>query len=127
MGVDYKFSGSASYPRFNEELESIAVQVFGATVTQEFKDALKKPENNTITGYFFAKAHEIPNKYVWPENTPDVVKTFFNNPREFYDPDIVKELWKYVEPHSQKIEELSWQFLDELKNCAFYDESWSLS
>ena len=116
MGVDYKFSGSASYPRFNEELESIAIQVFGATVTQEFKDALKKPENN-----------EIPNKYVWPENTPDVVKTFFNNPREFYDPDIVKELWKYVEPHSQKIEELSWQFLDELKNCAFYDESWSLS
>jgi hypothetical protein len=124
MGVDLNWAGSLSYPRFYEELEAVATQVFGATVSKEYIEAKNKPENNTITGYFFANAHTSCDKFVWPDGTPEVLKTFFRAPTEYYDPEFVKDLWALVEPHAEKVEALSDQFYEELKCDAMYGESW---
>ena len=41
MGMDYKYAGSASYSRFGDEMDDIAVKIFNAIKTDELKERQK--------------------------------------------------------------------------------------
>ena len=51
MGVDFKWGGSASYPRYYEEVEEIAVKCFGATLNPDFTIDEKKVQKSLINPY----------------------------------------------------------------------------
>lgn len=106
MGMDYRFAGSASYPRFNDEVKAI-VELFGGKMQTN-----RKPrEECTMVEYFM----EEPLKYTFPEGTPEVLSKWANDPysdltvketQELYS--VLKTKWKKVEKASDQIaEELS--------------------
>jgi len=127
MGVDYKWAGSASYPRYYEEMAAVATKVFGAKITDEYQSEQGKPENHTMLNYFIGKAHTKPTrKFEFPEGTPKIVCRFFEEPEEYYDAEETAELWSLVKDN-QLVEELSHQLYEELKLDAEYGEGYYVS
>lgn len=122
MGVDFQWSGSASYPRYYEEVEAIATKCFGAVLNAQFVEDEKKVEKSLISPtYMFGKVHERDDKFTFPEGTPEEVVKFCQKPvDEFYD---AKKLWEAFQQHPE-IEEISHQIWEEVKCCAEYRESY---
>lgn len=49
MGMDYQYAGSASYPRFDEEVKKV-VEILGGKETAELV-ARKDEQNKSFLGY----------------------------------------------------------------------------
>lgn len=116
MGVDFFFSGSASYPRYYEEVEKIAVQCFGATLSNKFvKDEKKVKKNLLNPEYMFGSVHDRPDKFIFPKETPKIIVEFCREPvdKEYN----ARELWKVFQKHPE-IEDISFQIWNEVKGCA---------
>ena len=100
MGMDYVWSGSASYSRFNRELEEVA-KVFGARKTF-LSDELR---------------------FEFPESFSCQLAEWLQNPYEYYSPQQTKSIWEEVRQHPE-IEEISWQIWNELEKCVEFGDGW---
>ena len=52
MGVDYRYAGSASYPRFDREICEIA-KIFGGEKTEDLIKKEKNSSNESTLDYLF--------------------------------------------------------------------------
>lgn len=106
MGMDYSYAGSASYPRFNEELYAVA-KVLGGT-----------KERCEATGKL---------KFVFPDGTNEILVRWFNN---IYGEDFTEEetkiIWECIKNYPE-IVEISYQIWYELKTLVDYNEAWYIS
>lgn len=125
MGVDFKWGGSASYPRYYKEVEEIATKCFGAKLTEQFvKDESKVTKSLLNPTYMFGEVNERDDKFIFPEGTPDIIVRFCKKPVE--EPYDAKALWEEFSKHPE-IQEISDQIWDEVKTCAKYDELYEVS
>ena len=101
MGMDYVWSGSASYRRFLKEMGEIA-EVFGAQVCY------------TVEGVQYYKFYEP---------ISEVVVGWLDSPYDYFSPQRTKEIWEAVRQHPE-IEEISWQIWNELEKCVEFEDGW---
>lgn len=121
MGVSFNWGGGgASYPRYYEEVEAIATKCFGATLNPKFVEDAKQVEKSLVNPtYMFGKVHDRPDKFIFPEGTPEAIVAFCRKPvDECYEP---KPLWDAFQQHPE-IEEISYQIWEEVRCCAIYGE-----
>lgn len=98
MGMDYVWSGSASYPRFDREINAIA-KVFGG------KSILGEPW------------------FIFPEKTNTILANWLNQPFNDLTEEETKIVWEEVRQRPE-IEEISWQIWNELEKCVEFEEGW---
>ena len=125
MGMDYSYAGSASYPRFDEELCAVA-EVFGGIQTEHLKER-KATENERPCGYWFGflssdYSNEV--KFIFPDGTNEILVKWFNN---IYGEDFTEEetkiIWECIKNHPE-IDEISHQIWYELKTLVDCNEAW---
>lgn len=101
MGMDFCWSGSASYGRFLKEMGEIA-KIFGAQVRETTEGA---------------------QYYVYYEPIPEVVVGWLDCPYDYFPPQRTKAIWEAVRQHPE-IEEISWQIWNELEKCVEFESGW---
>ena len=128
MGMDYKYAGSASYPRFDRELCAVA-EVFGGIKTEHLKER-ERTENERPLGYWFGFLSSDGSnepKFLFPEGTNEILIKWFNNP---YDENFTEEdtavIWEQVAAHPE-IEGISHQIWDELQTLAENYDCWYIT
>lgn len=100
MGMDYVWSGSASYPRFNRELEEVA-KVLGVR-----------------------KVSDVKPFFEFPPAFPSTLMTWIQEPYyEYFTPRQTREIWYAVRRHPE-IKEISWQIWNELEKCVEFEDGW---
>ena len=126
MGMDYRYAGSASYPRFDRELCSIA-EIFGGIKTEHLKER-EVTENERPFGYWFgflsSDSSDLP-KFVFTKETNEVLVKWFNNIYEDFNKEETKIIWENISAHPE-IKEISNQLWYELEMLVKYDEEWSI-
>lgn len=128
MGMDYRYAGSASYPRYEEEIVAVAM-VFGGRETKDIQDYHEKCLHEPLGywfGYMFPKGDEDIPKFAFPEGTPEIIMKWLDHPYDDLTPEETKAIWKIVESHPE-IQEISSQIWSELKQLVYYDEGWEIS
>lgn len=131
MGMDYKYSGSASYGRFNKELCAVA-EIFGAIKTDNLKaretdvvrcDSKHNIFHNVFGTYSVLKAVEP--KFVFPKGTNKTLAKWFEN---VYGKFTVKETFEVAKEFIKhpEIRDISEQIWNELLRCAYYEEPWHI-
>lgn len=127
MGMDYQYAGSATYPRFDRELCSVA-EVFGGVKTEHLKER-ESTENERPFGYWFgflsSDSSGLP-KFAFPEGTNEVLVKWFNNVYDEFSKEETKIVWEYISAYPE-IEEISSQICSELRQLVERDEGWSIS
>lgn len=128
MGMDYRYAGSASYPRFDEELCKI-VKIFGGVKTEYLKNR-KATEYERPFGYWFgflSSDYSDNKKFAFPEGTNETLIRWFNN---IYSDDFTEEetliIWKQISAHPE-IKEISRQIWHELEVSVECGEYWDIS
>lgn len=124
MGMDYKYTGSASYPRFDRELCAIA-EVFGGIKTEHLKER-EATENERPCGYWFgflSSDNSNEAKFVFPEGTNEILVRWFNNIYDIFSTKETKVIWEHISRHPE-IEEISRQIWQELKTLNELDDGW---
>lgn len=124
MGMDYNYSGSASYPRFDEELCAVA-KVFGGIETEHLKNR-RETENESPLGYWFgflSSDYSKEDKFVFPLDTNEVLVKWFNNIYEHFTEDETKIIWSLIREHPE-IEKISYQIWHELEMLDMWNEGW---
>lgn len=127
MGMDYQYAGSASYPRFDEELCEVA-KIFGGVETAHLKER-RETESERPLGHWFgflsSDDSEEP-KFIFPEGTDSVLIKWFN---DVYNRNFTTEetriVWENISKHPE-IENISSQIWDELKVLYEENESWEI-
>ena len=100
MGMDYVWSGSASYPRFYEELAK-------------------------VNGIFHGQGKICPPNYTFPEGTNEILVKWFNHPFDDFTEEETKIIWELISAHPE-IEEISPQIWNELKTCVELETGWHI-
>ena len=123
MGVDYRYAGSASYPRFDEEICEIA-KIFGGEKTE---DLIKRQENlskEPISYWFgFLKPTSKETNFVFPKGTDETLVKWLNDPYAIFDEKETKVIWEHVSNHPE-IENISDQIWFELKTLVECGHGW---
>ncbi|MDT3387946.1 MAG: hypothetical protein LIR46_09340 [Bacteroidota bacterium] len=115
MGMSYVYAGSASYPRFNDELRRI-VELFGGKVISE------QQEPKSMSEFFMAG----PLKYEMPEGTPEAFVKFVNDPYRYHSFEDTKAIVEFMAPKWKEAEAISWQITEELRSCVENEEGWEI-
>ena len=127
MGMDYKYSGSSSYPRFDRELCEIA-KIFGGIETEHLRER-KETENEHPFGYWFgflsSDDSKLP-KFIFPDGTNNILVKWFNNIYYEFTTEETKIIWEYISKYPE-IENISDQIWNELKELVEYNEGWEIS
>lgn len=126
MGMDYNYAGSASYPRFDDELCAVA-KVLGGVQTEHLKQR-KATENERVLGYWFGflSSDDSNNKkFYFPQGTNEVIIRWFNNIYETFTPYETKIIWETISKHPQ-IKEISRQIWYELEKLVEFNEGWEI-
>ena len=123
--MDYRYAGSASYPRFDEELYKVA-QVFGGVKTEHLKEHEQKQKDEPF-GYWFGTVSSDMSendKFAFPEETNKTLIKWFNH---IYDDTFTyeetKEIWEEIKKHKE-IKEISRQIWEELEITVENNEGW---
>lgn len=127
MGMDYYWSGSASYPRFDRELCSVA-EVFGGIKTEHLKER-EATENERPCGYWFgflSSDDSTEAKFVFPNGTNEVLVKWFNNVYGDFTVEETKTVWEHISKHTE-IKKISSQIWNELKVCDELNYFWSIT
>lgn len=129
MGMDYKYAGSASYPRFDEEIEKCAC-VFGGRKTKYLTQLEEDVSKSSWVAQMFGTISSDPNseklKFEFPEGTPAIIIRFFNNPYGQFSIEETKQLMACFEDHIEELEKISHQIVFELEIVTECNESWSI-
>ena len=126
MGMDYCWSGSASYPRFDRELCAIA-EVFGGIKTEHLKNR-ELTENERNCGYWFgflSSDDSNKEKFIFPKGTDEILVKWFNNIYDYFTVEETKIVWGHVSKHPE-IKVISDQIWNELKVCNNLGVSWHI-
>lgn len=126
MGMDYSWSGSASYPRFDKELCAVA-EVFGGIKTEHLKER-EATENERPCGYWFgflSSDYSDKEKFVFPNGTNKTLVKWFNNIYGDFTMEETKIVWEHISKHTE-IEEISRQIWNELETCIEIDDAWDI-
>ncbi len=124
--MDYQHAGSASYPRFNDEIEKIA-RLFGAIDSKELeKNKEKYKDGINWVDHMFGKEHDVDTKYIFPKDTPEILIKFFNHPYDDLTVEETKEVYDLFEPKREQIEEISDQIIYELDSLVEFEDSWHI-
>lgn len=128
MGMDYRYAGSASYPRYEEEIVKIAA-VFDGRETKEIHNyhekCLQEPHGYWF-GYMFPREDEDIPKFVFPEGTNPLVVKWLNHPYDDMPSEEIEVVWEEIQKHPE-IEAISYQIWYELRHLNMYHEMWSIS
>ena len=128
MGMDYCYAGSASYPRYEEEIVKIAA-VFGGQETKEIQKQHEACEQRPM-GYWFGYMHpnkgNVDQKFIFPEGTNEFIMKWLNHPYDDMPSEEVEKVWEEVQKHPE-IEAISYQIWYELRHLNMYHEMWSIS
>lgn len=125
--MDYRYAGSASYPRFDSELTAIA-KLFGGELTEDLKEKINT-EPKTIYDYWFGTLSSMEpddKKFIFPENTNPVLVKWFNNPYDYFSFKETKIIWDNIKPYAEKIKALSEQIFEELECCVECLQGWHI-
>lgn len=114
MGMDYKYSGSASGLRFSKELCAVA-EVFGGVKTNYSKDRKANVEHDT----------DKP-KFIFPKGTNEILVKWFNNVYDDFTTEETFEVTKELLKHTE-IKDISIQICNELLYCSYFEEPWDIS
>ena len=128
MGMDYKYAGSASYPRFDRELCSVAA-IFGGVKTEHLKER-ERTENERPLGYWFgflsSDCSDEP-KFVFPEGTSEVLVKWFNDPyNDAFTEEHTRVVWDHISKYPE-IQEISCQIWNELDMLVQSNDSWHIT
>lgn len=127
MGMDYCWSGSASYPRFDRELCAVA-EVFGGIKTEHLKER-EATESERPCGYWFGFLSSDDSneaKFVFPNGTNETLVKWFNNIYGDFTVEETKTVWEHISKHTD-IEEISSQIWNELKVCNELNDIWYIT
>ena len=130
MGMDYQYAGSASYPRFDEELVNVA-RVFGGILSKDAGNLVNstKPDSDFVRYMFGPLSGDdtVKEKFVFPEGTPEVLVKWFNNVySEDFTSEETTEIWELIRSHPE-IEDISCQIWGELEELSAAGESWYIT
>ena len=118
MGMDYKYSGSASYGRFDKELCAVA-EIFGAVKTDNLKtretDVARFNSKHNMFYHVFGtysilKADEL--KFLFPKDTNKTLVKWFQNVYGKFTVEETKEIFEQMRKHPD-IEIISQQIWNE--------------
>lgn len=131
MGMDYKYSGSASYGRFDKELCAVA-EIFGAVKTDNLKtretDVAKFNSKHNMFYHVFGtysilKADEL--KFLFPKDTNKTLVKWFQNVYGKFTVEETKEIFEQMRKHPD-IEIISQQIWNELLFCSKNNLPWHI-
>ena len=128
MGMDYKYAGSASYPRFDREIKDLA-KLFKGYETEELKHRAET-ENERPFGYWFgymSSADSNMEKYVFPKDTNKVLVKWFNHIYENFTPEETEIIFNEIKQYKSEVEEISDQVYQELKELYEMGEGWYIN
>ena len=120
MGVDYRYAGSASYPRFDKEICEIA-KIFSGEKTEYLIKREKNSSNESTLDYWFGflKSDSKETNFVFPKGTDETLIEWLNDPYTVFDEKETKIIWEHVSSHPE-IENISdqiWRELETLVEC----------
>lgn len=127
MGMDYKYAGSASYPRFDRELCLVA-EIFGGVKTEYLKER-EATENERPLGYWFGfLSSSDPNslRFIFPDGTNEILVKWFNNIYDYFTAKETEIVWEHIKEHPE-IREISIQIWSELEDLVDCGDSWYIS
>lgn len=126
MGMDFKYHGSSNYPRFENELYSIA-KIFGGEKSDYLKE-LESQKNVDSIEYFFgiisSDNSDLP-KFVFPPETNKTLVKWFNDIYGYFTKEETKVIWNFISEHTE-IKDMSRQIWNELKLLVSLNESWDI-
>lgn len=126
MGMDYKWSGSSSYPRFDREICAVA-EVFGGMKTEYLKERMAT-ECERPCGYWFgflsSDCSDI-DKFAFPQGTNETLIKWFNHIYDYFTPEETETIWEQISRHPE-IEEISWQIWHELQTLSELGYGWHI-
>ena len=122
MGADFRYAGSASYGRLNDELKGI-VELFGGKMVGEREDYDTGTPFVKPLGYFM----EEPLKYEMPEGTPEIFVKWVNEPYESYPYKDIKQVYDFLKSKWEEVQKISHDITYELENLVLDKEEWYLS
>lgn len=131
MGMDYKYSGSASYSRFDKELCAVA-EVFGAVKTECLKarevDVARCNSKhnifyNVFGTYSVLKADEP--KFIFPKDINKTLVKWFQNVYGKFTVEETREVFRQCTKHPE-IKTISQQIWNELSFCSKNKLPWCI-
>ena len=129
MGMDYRYAGSASYSRFDREIEQIA-HLFGGVNTKELDKAKENCGTELVVdgklnlSCMFGYTKDVDVKYTFPEKTPEILIKFFNDPYGTFSEKETVQIQKQFNKKKSEIHEISPQILTELNQLVLRKEAW---
>lgn len=126
MGMSYEYAGSASYPRFDEEVCAVAA-VFGGVKTKELEKRQESMRKDTFDYWFghYISGNENEERFAFSEDANEVVAKWLNNIYEPRTAAETKEIWDNVRVNYE-IKDISSQIWNELKERYLRDEGWEI-
>lgn len=127
MGCDYRYAGSATYPRFDRELCEIA-RILGCEETEHLKER-RDTEDQRPAGYWFGfLSSDKPGNMLFrvPTTLPEAIAKWLNDPYGDFDARETREIWNVVREHPE-IRDASVQIWNELDQLCRYREGWHLT
>ena len=114
--MDYQYAGSASYPRFSEELANVA-KLFGGVRTNEVREPTYNKDE-------WIGHKQYCEQFVFPEGTDEILVRWFNDIySDNFSVDDTKHIFCIISRHPE-IKKISSQIFDELKSLCEYEDRW---
>lgn len=127
MGMDYKYAGSASYPRFDKEISDIVTQVLGGCKSNKLIQKENSVKGDWVSSMFGTASNMKDDKYVFPDDVPGNVAYFFNHLYDKHSPGFMNDVYLFLSSYFDKISKISNQFVTELEMIHSMNEFWKLS
>ena len=127
MGMDYQYAGSASYPRFDDELCAVA-KVFGGTKSEYLKERESNIDKIPCGYWFGSLSSDRSNKpkFIFPEGTNETLVKWFNNIYSIFTIEETKTIWECISKHPE-ISEISHQIWYELEMLNEFNDMWYIT
>lgn len=126
MGMDYQYAGSASYPRFDEELCGVAA-VFGGIKSEHLKEREATIPKDSVSYWFgtISGDNSKLQKFIFPEDTDATLVRWFNDIYGDFTTEETEIVWNHIKQHPE-IQKISRQIWYELESLWEFDDCWDI-